>query len=133
MRKIAKNKPNMAPRPPRRSNIKNSPACAMPCLAPNLESKKISHYLRWSYLTRGGEGPPRIVTLRGSARGSILENLPEHGQIMLSISKICPLCVQKVQNPPKFLPNPPQTFPKPFQSDPKSIQKPFWSPFGANA
>ena len=76
-------------------------------------------------LTTLGEGPPRIVTLRGSARGSILENLPQQGEIMPSISKICPLCVQKVQNPPKFLH-------KPSQNLPKASQNPSRSPLGAH-
>ena len=65
----------------------------------------------WKLCTKDGR-EIHIVTLRGSARGSILENLPQHGEIMLSISKICPLCVQKVQNPPKFLPKPCQNLPK---------------------
>ena len=89
-------------------------------------------------LTRGRvlsdalRGPPRIVTLRGSARGSYLEILPQQNQIMPSISKICPLPVHKVPHPPKFLPkplqNPPKTFPEPLKIDPKSSQKASWTP-----
>ena len=79
-----------------------------------------------------GRGPPRIVTLRGSARGSYLEILPQQNQIMPSISKICPLPVHKVPNPPKFLPkplqNPPKTFAEPLKIDPKSSQKASWTP-----
>ena len=70
----------------------------------------------------------KIVTLRGSARGSILENLPQQGEIMPSISKICPLCVQNVQNPPKFFhkpsPNPPKTFPKRAKIHPEALLEP---------
>ena len=76
-----------------------------------------------------GEGPPRIVTLRGSARGSILENLPQQGEIMPSISKIFPLCVPKAQNPPKISP---QTLPKPSQNLRKASQNPSRSPPGAH-
>ena len=129
--KLRKISPTWPQDPPKGRGSKISPACAMPCLAPNLEFKKTYHYLRWSCLTRGGVGPPRIVTLRGSARGSILENLPQHGEIMLSISKICPLCVQKVQNPPKFLPKPsqnlPQTLPKRPQIYPEALLEPILS------
>ena len=70
-----------------------------------------------------------IVTLRGSARGSILENLPQQGEIMPSISKIFPLCVPKAQNPPKISP---QTLPKPSQNLRKASQNPSRSPPGAH-
>ena len=47
---------------------------------------------------------------------------------MLSISKICPLCVQKIQNPPKFLPKPyqnlPKTLPKRPQIYPEALLEP---------
>merc|ERR1712078_83787 len=76
-----------------------------------------------------GPCPSWIVTLRGSARGSILENLPQQGEIMPSISKIFPLCVPKAQNPPKiFL----QTLPKPSQNLRKASQNPSRSPPGAH-
>ena len=81
------------------------------------------------YLTTLGGGPPRIVTLRGSARGSVLENLPQQGEIMPSISKIFPLCVPKAQNPPKISP---QTLPKPSQNLRKASQNPSRSPPGAH-
>ena len=71
----------------------------------------------------------KIVTLRGSARGSILENLPQHGEIMLSISKICPLCVQKVQKSSKISA---QTLPKPPQNPPKATPNLSRSPLGAH-
>ena len=47
---------------------------------------------------------------------------------MLSISKICPLCVQKAQNPPKFFPKPSQnlfkTLPKRPQIHPEALSEP---------
>ena len=50
---------------------------------------------------------------------------------MLSMSKICPLCVQKVQNPPKFLPKPyqnlPKTLPKRPQIYPEALLEPILS------
>ena len=78
---------------------------------------------RTFYPTTLGGGPPRIVTLRGSARGSYLEALPQQGQICSNMCKICPQLIQKVSNPPKFLPPPPKSRPKPSKSNPKSIQK----------
>ena len=85
-----------------------------------------------AFNTLGGRGPPRIVTLRGSARGSYLEILPQQNQIMPSISKVCPLHVHEVPNPFKILPKPlqslPKTFAEPFKIDPKSSQKASWTP-----
>ena len=63
------------------------------------------------------------VTLRGSARGSYLEALPQQGQICSNMRKICPQLIQKASNPPKFLPTPPQKSPKTFQKQPKSHPK----------
>ena len=55
----------------------------------------------------------QIVTLRGSARGSYLENLPQQGQIMTRISKICHKSSKFLF---KILPNPPQILPNPSQN-----------------
>ena len=127
-RKLRKNSPTWPQEPPKREGIICAAVSALLCLALNLESKKALTLPKGSYLTRGGEGPPRVVTLRGSARGSILENLPQQGEIMPSISKICPLCVQNVQNPPKFFhkpsPNPPKTFPKRAKIHPEALLEP---------
>ena len=86
------------------------------------------------FLFNHAEGePPRIVTLRGSARGSILENLPQQSQIMLSIFKICSRRSQRDPNPPKFLLELPLISPTFFPKRPKLIQKLSWSSCWANA
>ena len=76
----------------------------------------------------GWRTPAHCDASRISA-GVQLENLPQQGQIMPSISKICPLCVQKIQNPPKFLHKP---SPKPSQNLPKASQNPSRSSLGAH-
>ena len=70
------------------------------------------------------------MTLRGSARGSYLENLPQHGQIFSKMSKICPRLIEKLKNLAKSCPNPPKIHPKPSQNPPKSIQNRSKRPFG---
>ena len=63
------------------------------------------------------------MTLRGSARGSNLEALPQQGQIFPNVSRIWPQPGKKCPNPPRFLPkpspNPPQILPRPSQTRPK--------------
>ena len=60
-----------------------------------------------------------------TSAGVQLENQPQQGQIMPSISKICPLHVQKVKILPNSSPNPPRTLPK-------SIPVGSWSPSWTN-
>ena len=75
-----------------------------------------------------------IVTLRGSARGSNLEALPQQGYIFPNASRICPQPAKKTfkcsqisaQTLPKSSPNPPKTLPN-------STQKAFWSPSWSHA
>ena len=85
-----------------------------------------------------GGGPPRIVTLRGAARGSYLEILPQlftNSPPLLQI--LFPICPKSSQKWIQILPRSSQILPKSSQIlrkiDPKSIQKPSWSPFWINA
>ena len=83
-------------------------------------------------------GPPRIVTLRGSAHGSNLEALPQQGYIFPNASRICPQPAKKnVQMLPDFCPNLAQTLPKSSPNPPKTLpnstQKAFWSPSWSHA
>ena len=88
--------------------------------------------------TRWGGSPPRIVTLRGAARGSYLETLPQLFSNSSTLLQILP--PSRPKSKPKLvqiLPRPSQILPKSSQIlrkiDPKSIQKPSWSPFWINA
>ena len=85
-----------------------------------------------------GESPPRIVTVRGAARGSYLESLPQLFFKFVTLLQILPPIRQKsIPKLVQILPRPSQIFPKASQIlrkiDPKSIQKPFWSQFWINA
>ena len=61
-----------------------------------------------------------IVTLRGSARGSNLEALPQQGHIFPNAARQCPQPETKCPNPSKFhpkpSPNPTQILPRPSQN-----------------
>ena len=90
------------------------------------------------YHAGGSRGPPRIVTLRGAARGSYLETLPQlfsNSSTLLQI--LPPIRPKSIPKLVQILPRPSQIIPKSSQIlrkiDPKSIQKPSWSPFWANA
>ena len=80
---------------------------------------------------------PIIVTLRGAARGSSLETVPQHFsnpsthfQIFPPIrSKSIPKLLQILPRPSQMLPKSSQILGK---IDPKSIQKPSWNPFWIN-
>ena len=78
------------------------------------------------------EGPPRIETLRGPARGSNLEALPQQGQMMPSISQIYPLLAQRLKILPNSFPNPSQTVPKSMKNrpkiDPRGLLEPILGP-----
>ena len=67
-------------------------------------------------ITLGG-GPPRIETLRGPARGSNLEALPQQGHIFPNAARKCPQPAKKHPNPskfhPKLSPNLTQILPRP--------------------
>ena len=80
----------------------------------------------------------KIETLRGAARGSYLETLPQ----LFSNSSLLPQILPPIR--PKSIPKLVQILPRPSQIppkssqilrkiEPKSIQKPSWSPFWTNA
>ena len=72
------------------------------------------------------------MTLRGSARGSYLEILPQQNQIVPRFSKISPRKLQETLKPlkidPKSSPSPPKSSRNRAQIDPKSTQKASWRP-----
>ena len=79
-----------------------------------------------------------IETLRGAARGSYLETLPQlfsNSTLLLQI--LLPIRPKSIPKLVQILPRPSQIPPKSSQIlrkiDPKSIQKPSWSPFWINA
>merc|ERR1711985_133727 len=85
-----------------------------------------------------GHGNVFIVTLRGAARGSWLETLPQLFFKFVTLLQILPPIRQKsIPKWDQILPRPSQILPKASQIlrkiNPKSIQKPSWSPFWINA
>ena len=62
--KLRKISPTWPQDPPKREGIKNPTAYALPCLAPNLESKKTSHYLGVLFNTQRGGTPAHLIASR---------------------------------------------------------------------
>ena len=60
------------------------------------------------------------MTLRGSARGSNLEALPQQGHIFPNVSRKCPQLFKKRPNPSKC---PPKPSPNPSKMDPRGPPK----------
>ena len=59
-----------------------------------------------------------------TSAGVLIENAPQQGQMIPSISKICPLFAERDQNPPRFLTKPSQILPNSSPDLPKSSKIP---------
>ena len=139
MRKNCEKWPNIVSRAPQKDM--NQKCCRSP-LGPVWPLLRIYQALKSprkiSYHAGGSRGPPRIETLRGAARGSYLETVPQHFSNPSTHFQIFPpIRLKFILKLAQILPRPSQILPKSSQIlrkiDPKLIQKPSWSPFWINA
>ena len=117
---MAKKCEKCAQEPPKRRGIIWSGGLRVPLSGPCLESEKLWKYIKVLFNHAGG-GPPRIVTLRGAARGSYDRICPSRTKSWQTCPKSAPDVLQSPQKPPNLCPNQPKTIFKPPKIDPKSI------------